>query len=135
MKHALWLLTLLAVAPTWPAVADGALDTIDEQARKCLATSAGQTTAGMADCSHQAYLAYEKQMNEQYQRVLKSADPESRDLVREAQRRWLAYRDAQKAADFGPWSADRGSMVVPNIEAMNIDAIRNRIKELHYYAP
>jgi uncharacterized protein YecT (DUF1311 family) len=135
MKHAIWLLTLLALVATWPAAAGGAHDGVEERARKCLATPQGQTTAGMAECSHQAYVAYDKQMNELYQRVLQSVDPKSRELIREAQRRWLAYRQAQQAADQGPWSADRGSMVVPDIEALHIDALRTRMEELRYYAP
>ncbi|MGU7772703.1 lysozyme inhibitor LprI family protein [Burkholderia sp. MR1-5-21] len=110
-------------------------DPIETQADACLATPAGQTTSGMTDCTHQAYVAYDKRMNEVYQRVMRNADPKSRELIRNAQRQWLAYRDAQRKADDGPWRADRGSMASPDIEALNVDAIRARINELNYYAP
>lgn len=89
----------------------------------------------MTDCSHQAYLAYDKRMNEVYQRIMHNADPQSRVLIRNAQRQWLAYRDAQLKADNGPWRADRGSMASPDIETLNVDAIRTRIDELNYYSP
>ena len=56
-------------------------------------------------------------------------------LIRNAQRQWLAYRDAQRQADNGPWRADRGSMASADIEALNVDAIRARIDELNFYAP
>lgn len=117
------------------ASAQKRVDPIEAQLEVCLAAPAGQTTEGMTDCSHQAYLAYDKRMNEVYQRVMRNVDPQSRVLIRNAQRQWLAYRDAQRKADIGPWQADRGSMVSPDIEALNVDAIRARIDELNYYAP
>jgi uncharacterized protein YecT (DUF1311 family) len=126
---------ILAVLATPIALAQKRVDPIEAQLDACLATSTGQTTEGMTDCSHQAYLAYDKRMNEVYQRIMHNADPQSRVLIRNAQRQWLAYRDAQLKADNGPWRADRGSMASPDIEALNVNAIRTRIDELNYYGP
>lgn len=126
---------ILAVLATPIASAQKRVDPIEAQLEACLATSTGQTTEGMTDCSHQAYLAYDKRMNEVYQRIMHNADPQSRVLIRNAQRQWLAYRDAQLKADNGPWRADRGSMASPDIETLNVDAIRTRIDELNYYSP
>lgn len=128
----LLILMVLAMPTAW---AQQKVDPIEAQADACLAAPAGQTTAGMIDCSHQAYVAYDKRMNDVYQRVVRSADPHTRELIRQAQRQWLAYRDAQRKADNGPWRADRGSMASADIEALNVDAIRARIQELNYYAP
>ena len=111
------------------------VDPIEAQAEACFGTPAGQTTEGMTDCSHQAYLAYDKRMNDMYQRIMRNADPQTRTLIRNAQRQWLAYREAQRQADNGPWRADRGSMASADIEALNVDAIRARIDELNYYGP
>ncbi|KVM88946.1 hypothetical protein WT77_29815 [Burkholderia stagnalis] len=116
------------------ASAQQKVDPIEAQANACLAAPAGQTTSGMIACSHQAYVAYDKRLNEVYQRVMRSADPQTRELIRQAQRQWLAYRDAQRKADNGPWRADRGSIASVDIEALNVDAIRARIQELDYYA-
>jgi uncharacterized protein YecT (DUF1311 family) len=131
MRLATPALAILTMVVTGPVAAD---DTIAAQADKCLSSPEGQTTAGMTECSHRAYIAYDKRMNEVYQRVLQSVDPKSRELIRQAQRRWLAFREAQRAADDGPWRADLGSMTSPDIEALNVEAVRNRIKELEYYA-
>ncbi|MFM0182709.1 DUF1311 domain-containing protein [Paraburkholderia aspalathi] len=117
------------------ASAQKKVDPIEAQVEACLGTPAGQTTAGMTDCSHKAYLAYDRRMNDVYQRTMRNADPQSRMLIRNAQRQWLAYRDAQRQADNGPWRADRGAMASADIEALNVDAIRARIDELNYYAP
>jgi len=43
-------------------------------------------------------------------------------------------KQAEAAVAKAPWQRDRGSMVGPDIEAMNVDAIRARIAELSYYS-
>jgi uncharacterized protein YecT (DUF1311 family) len=87
----------------------------------------------MTECTHTAYQAYDRQMNTLYQAVMRKSDPVSREAIRNAQRAWLAYRNAQKAADNAPWRADSGSMASPDIEGLNVEAIRARIAELEYY--
>lgn len=110
-----------------------ARDPIDDALEQCLKTPRGETTAGMTECTHTAYQAYDRQMNTLYQAVMRKSDPASREAIRNAQRAWLAYRNAQKAADNAPWRADRGSMASPDIEGLNVEAIRARIAELEYY--
>jgi uncharacterized protein YecT (DUF1311 family) len=134
MKRTASFLIMMALAAPI-ASAQKKVDPIEAQMDTCLGTPAGQTTSGMTDCSHQAYLAYDKRMNDVYQRAMRSADPQSRTQIRNAQRKWLAYRDAQRQANDGPWRADRRSMASADIEALNVDAIRARIDELNYYAP
>jgi Lysozyme inhibitor LprI len=108
-------------------------DPIQAKLEKCLASDEGQTTKGMTHCTHKAYEAYEDKMDAIFKRVVHAVDDRSAKLIRDAQNRWQAYRKNQAKADNGPWRMDRGSMVSPDIEAMNVDAIRNRIKELSYY--
>jgi uncharacterized protein YecT (DUF1311 family) len=89
----------------------------------------------MTRCTHKAYNAYEDKLHDIFRKVVHSVDDRSAKLIRDAQHRWESYRKAQDRADDGPWRADRGSMTSPDIEAMRVDAIRNRIKELSYYLP
>jgi uncharacterized protein YecT (DUF1311 family) len=126
-------LTLGAVAPAFAASPEEKVDPIDKAANECLAKPEGQTTAGMVDCTHKAFVAYDKQLNEVYKKVLATVDAESAKQIRDAQRKWVAWREAQIKADDGPWRADRGTIVSIDIEAMNVDAVRARIKELQYY--
>ncbi len=122
----------LATALLLPLTA-WAADPIEDALDQCLKTPHGETTAGMTECTHTAYQAYDRQMNTLYQAVMSKSDPASREAIRNAQRAWLAYRNAQKAADNAPWRADRGSMASPDIEGLNVEAIRARIAELEYY--
>lgn len=122
----------LAVALLLPLAA-WAADPIDDALEQCLKTPRGETTAGMTECTHTAYQAYDRQMNTLYQAVMAKSDPVSREAIRNAQRAWLAYRNAQKVADNAPWRADAGSVASPDIEGLNVEAIRARIAELEYY--
>ncbi|CAJ0794231.1 hypothetical protein LMG19083_02549 [Ralstonia psammae] len=122
----------LAAALLLP-VAAWAGDPVDDALQQCLKSPRGSTTAGMTECTHTAYQAYDRQMNTLYQAVMSKTDPASRQAIRAAQRAWLAYRNAQKAADNAPWRADSGSMASPDIEGLNVEAIRARIAELEYY--
>jgi uncharacterized protein YecT (DUF1311 family) len=135
MKHTACL-AALAITALFPvcAVRAAGSDPIAAEAQTCLDSPQGQTTAGMTECSRHAYQAYDRQLNQVYHRVLKAADPKSRELIRDAQRKWLAWRMAEQAAQNGPWRSGRGSMASPDIEALNVNAIRARITELQYYA-
>ncbi|WP_197728053.1 lysozyme inhibitor LprI family protein [Rhizobium leguminosarum] len=106
---------------------------IEDAAATCLAAPEGQTTAGMEACSIKAYVAYDKLLNETYHAALGSVDKSSADAIRSSQRAWVIYRDAKRTADRSPWSASRGSMVGPDLQALEIDGIRQRIRELRYY--
>ncbi|MCP1171766.1 lysozyme inhibitor LprI family protein [Ralstonia chuxiongensis] len=122
----------LAAALLLPLTA-WAADPVDDALQQCLKSPRGITTAGMTECTHTAYQAYDRQMNTLYQAVMSKTDPASRQAIRNAQRAWLAYRNAQRTADNAPWRADSGSMASPDIEGLNVEAIRARIAELEYY--
>lgn len=129
------LAAALLLTATASEVASAADDPIAKEADRCLASSQGQTTAGMEACSAATYQAYDRQMNEIYANVMRHVDPKSQSLIRSSQRAWIAYRDAKAAADGAPWQAERGSMVGPDLEALRVDAIKTRIQELRYYGP
>ena len=91
-------LSLGAVSSAVAASPEEKVDPIDKAATECLNSPAGQTTAGMVDCSHKAFLAYDKQLNAVYKKVLASVDPESAKQIRDAQRTWVAWREAWQHA-------------------------------------
>ncbi|MCL6469550.1 MAG: DUF1311 domain-containing protein, partial [Ralstonia sp.] len=58
--------TLFLAAALLPLAASAA-DPIDDALEQCLKTPRGETTAGMTECTHTAYQAYDRQMNTLYQ--------------------------------------------------------------------
>jgi uncharacterized protein YecT (DUF1311 family) len=92
LKHVLHL--LLAVVPA-AAVAAPTSKQIDSTLTACLSKSEG-VTIRMKDCLSDAYQAMDARLNTVYQRLLKQlSHSESASLLRDAQRKWLSYRNAE----------------------------------------
>ena len=120
---------LVAASPDQPA----ARDLIDEALKACLDRPENETTAGMVGCTDAAYRAYDRRLNDVYQATIKGLDPQSAELLRASQRLWVQFREAETKALAGPWTADRGTMVRLDVAAANVDAVRERIREIEVY--
>lgn len=87
----------LILALATPAFAqDEEEDPIDTTLAGCLDLPSGQSTAGMVQCLVTAYGAWDAALNEAYKDLMASLDPGQKDALRESQRAWLAYRDAEQ---------------------------------------
>ncbi|QLH37962.1 MAG: DUF1311 domain-containing protein [Defluviicoccus sp.] len=60
-------------------------------------------------------------------------DAPSRTLLRDAQRQWLASRDADRAFEGGPWAQDQGSMMHVILNSAAVDRVRARTQALRGY--
>ena len=108
-------------------------DAIDIALDACLATTEGQTTAGMVNCTGSAIGAWDARLNETYQKAMSTLDPHSRALLRTAQRRWLEFRTADQAAMSGPWRSGHGSLMRVQVMAASLSAMKERVAELRLY--
>ena len=106
---------------------------IDAALDACLGTAEGQTTAGMIDCTGKAIGAWDARLNETYRKAMATLDPKSRELLRTAQRRWLAFRAADQASMNGPWRAGHGSIMRVQATAAILSAIKERVAQLRLY--
>lgn len=94
MPRQMLLLLLLAVLPAAAIAAPTAMQ-IDTTLEACLSKSEG-ADAKMKECLSVAYQAMDARMNAVYQLLIRQLrKPESASLLRDAQRRWLSYRDAE----------------------------------------
>ncbi len=60
----------------------------------CLALPERQSTVGEASCYREEGEAWDRLLNTHYQRLMELLDPEQRTALRDAQRAWIAFRDA-----------------------------------------
>ena len=130
------ILALLAVLafsapPAWAETPDP----IDTRLQACLQTDQGRSTAGMAECTAVATRAWDARLNETYQNALAALDVKSRGLLRTAQRQWVGFRAAERAAQSAPWAAERGSIIRVQVMGANLSAIKQRVDELRLYLP
>jgi len=110
-------------------------DPIDSALDACLGTDQGQTNAGMIDCTSTAIKAWNARLNQIYQQDMATLDPKSRDLLRESERQWVAFRTAEQAAQAGPWRAEHGTDISVEILGDDLSAIKERADELKTYLP
>ena len=108
-------------------------DPIDAALEACLDRDNGQTTAGAIACTLEATRAWDRRLNETYQSAMKGLDPKSRELLRTAQRQWLTYRKAEAAAQDGPWTVSRGTMVRQEIVGAWLEGLKERVREIQLY--
>jgi uncharacterized protein YecT (DUF1311 family) len=62
-------------------------------------SASGQTNRQLIDGAIEQFEAADKKMNVAYQRLLGILDDEGKSSLREAQRAWIAWRDAQAEFD------------------------------------
>ena len=96
---------------------------------------ARRTADEMAACLHGVGEAADRRLNETYARAMASLDPASQGGLREAQRRWVAYREASVASHEGPWRQGRNLSLRIALTVATIEAIDARERELRLYLP
>jgi uncharacterized protein YecT (DUF1311 family) len=119
----------LAAAPV-----NAADEPIDTALEACLAAPDGQTTAGMVACFGDAYAAWDKALNQAYARLRSSLDQEAFAKLRDAQRAWLVYRDAESAFLASLLTPERGTMMRIIANGMMTDLVKDRALALRSLA-
>ncbi len=94
----LWGLPLCAGAapPAWAGAAATGKNPIDVRYERMLAQDS--STSGMVRAASEATKAWDEELNRVYGMLMKELDPEARSALREAQRAWIRYRDAELRA-------------------------------------
>ncbi len=66
---------------------------IDMWLEKCIEKD--PSTTGMINCSNKAYEMWDKELNKVYQELMKKLSPEEKELLKESQKQWLKFKDAE----------------------------------------
>lgn len=114
--------------------AQEANDPIDVAMNKCLSGPSGSSTMGQLECAKRAYESWDKELNAVYQRLMKSLDPTSRELLKASQKCWLAFREAETKFQSGPWLQHQGSLGRVTVSLVDVDILRSRVLTLRNYA-
>lgn len=124
MRIALLLLPLLLSAGRLSAT-EAPAHPIEAELARCLGTAEGSTTFGSLACIDAAHTAWDRELNRVYGELRKRLDVPGRDRLREAQRRWIAWRDAEIEAIGTIYGALDGTMY----RVMQADAVLTLIRE------
>ncbi|MCA1178796.1 MULTISPECIES: lysozyme inhibitor LprI family protein [unclassified Pantoea] len=119
MKKWLPILCLLA-----SGVAMAQTHPLDQLLQQCLDKES--STLGMSQCYSSANKGWDKEMNLQYNQVMKKLTGEPKDKLRAAQRAWLAYRDSWMEASRSYFLSSQGSMAALSVGAQGVSLVRNQ---------
>ena len=132
----IWIFVMMAALAGCMTLASGqeSKDPIDEELNACLSSPSGSSTAGQSECATRAYTAWDTELNRVYQKLMKNLDPASRSMLRNSQREWLAFREAEKKFQAAPWREKGGTLIGVSVNLDNVDALRTRVRALRTYA-
>ncbi|MES2722190.1 MAG: lysozyme inhibitor LprI family protein [Pseudomonadota bacterium] len=118
---------LIAVVLLAPAVAQAAPKSALD---RCLASEAGATTMGQIQCVGDELKVQDTRLNANYAKAMKDLTPEQRDKLRNAQRAWLAFKDADCLS---LWDDAWGTMSRVTANMCALDRTIERADELANY--
>ena len=130
MRALLLALVLAAVGASGPVAAE-----VAPAAERCDAPN--RTADQIAACMQSRIDAADRGMTSAYRAAMSGLDGESRTRLQAAQRAWISFREADIAANNGPWRQKRGLQIRMAAMTNTITALREREAELRrlYLAP
>ena len=108
-----------------------ASDPIDRKAAACM--DRDPSTAGMIECLQQAYAEWDAELNAVYADVRLRLNPQAKSALKEAQRLWISYRDAEFVAIDAIYGAMQGTMWQLAGLSRKVEFLKNRVLELRMY--
>ncbi len=104
---------------------------IDKYLESCIA--ADSTTAGMTNCAYGAYALWDKELNITYKNLLSSLSPSEQQALRNSQRQWIAFRDAEFKTIDAMYKSKDGTMYIPMRVADRLEIVKTRVSQLQGY--
>lgn len=114
------------------AAADREDSTVIALAR-CLDTPASSSTAGQTGCITKAALTYDARMNAAYRILMARLPAAVASHLRESQRAWLLFCDAERSAQAGIYGQGSRTMFVPMEADAEAAMIGDRARLLERY--
>jgi uncharacterized protein YecT (DUF1311 family) len=106
---------------------------IQEALDSCYNTMAGSTTIGTIECQQQAEAAWDAEMNKYYQLLMDSLPTWQQEQLRNAQRKWLAYRDEEFAWTNQFYLSMQGTLYKIVAASRRREIVQERALELAWY--
>ncbi len=129
MKYVFALVTVITLM--WPFYASADKNQkhpIDKAEGACIDKDG--STAGMANCGYKAYDAWDKELNGNYNALMKELTAEEKKLLRAAQKKWLDYRDEEFRLIDAVYANLKGTMFIPMRVGERIAVVKERALKL-----
>ena len=87
----------------------------------------------MTNCTNGAISRWDKELNSVYANLISSLAPSEQQALREAQRQWILYRDAEFKLIDEMYKTKDGTMYIPMRAADRLEIIKTRALRLQAY--
>ena len=84
------------------------------------------STAGMVECTDQAYAAWDKELNRNYGELMRALNPKQKEALRLAQLEWIKQRDLEFKFIDSMFDTFQGTMYIPMRIGARLDIIKQR---------
>lgn len=106
---------------------------IDKELQDCLNLNENYTTKGMTDCVNTATTKWDIELNKTYEKILGLLTVEQKGKLKNAQRKWIEYRDKEIEFSIQIYSDKQGTMWIPVSAQTKLDLTRQRTIDLENY--
>jgi uncharacterized protein YecT (DUF1311 family) len=107
-------------------------DSIELKFTKCLDDSL--STAGMCNCTIQAMNSWDKELNKNYNLLMKSLSQPNKEFLKSAQKEWILYRDKEfELINKIYYTELQGTMYYPMAWNSKLEIVKKRALELENY--
>ena len=107
----------------------------DEDLEACLSKQENYSTAGMANCTNEGSVNWDKELNQIYKKLMSKLTPEGKESLKQSQRQWIKFRDNeyQFIADMYDRREFSGTMYIPMRSMDVMQVTKKRTLELIKY--
>ena len=106
---------------------------IDKQLNACLDSAENQTTLGMIECTIRAEDLWDVELNKYYKLLMGVLNKEQKILLKDAQVKWLAYRDSELNLSSDIYYGMEGTMWRIVYADRRMEIVKKRAEELRIY--
>lgn len=114
------------------ACAEGPADRIESSLKSCVDKSEG-VTAAMRNCYSEAHSKMDKKLRELNRQLMSRLPPEKQAVLKDAQKKWLAYRKAEEKLSWTLDSNGGGTAQLLDADSLAYELLKTRVLELEKY--
>ena len=106
-------------------------NSIDSELTACM--DKDPSTHGVLKCIDNASKKWDDELNNYYQKLMNLLDDGAKDKLKEAERKWIEYRDLEFKNIESIYSKKEGTMCLPMQASDKMDIIKSRALQLRDY--
>jgi len=124
MRRLFSALVFLCAFPLMTLAQEPTQHPIDKALDACIDKNG--STAGMVECTDQAYAAWDKELNRNYVELMRTVKPKQKEALRLSQLEWIKHRDLEFKFIDSMFDTFQGTMYIPMRIGARLDIIKQR---------